>query len=221
MRTDTIDLQPFCASEETYWLLDRPFVFNGWRYACDGRICVRVPAPGEPDDEWPAPGEPDDEWDGGLPKKVFSSMFHSVSATAPWPTDGEVRGECECGDCDGEGKVGIESNTCRNCGGEGECLCCGRECEKCDGEGAIESGGHDCPACSGMGRVEGLLHRVVGVHCIAGKYDALIRALQNVRYEVGAKINVGDDLATIHAKPLAFVFDGGEGVMAPYSSERS
>lgn len=186
-----IDLQPFCAKED--WLSARaaPFVAGGWRYACDGIICVRMPAPGEPDDPIP--------W-----RTTIADLFHPIGATPPWPTGGEVRGECDCDDCDGEGKVGIESK-CPKCYGDGECSHCGRECENCDGEGMIESGGRDCPACGGKGRVEGLLHRVIGVHCIAGKYDALIRTLPNVRYEVGAK-----DCA----KPLAFVFDGGQGVIA-------
>src|SRR5581483_439162 len=50
MNTDmTIDLQPFCFAVDDYTRYDltEPFVFDGWRYATNSRVMVRVPAPGE------------------------------------------------------------------------------------------------------------------------------------------------------------------------------
>ena len=44
-----IDLTRFCDIEDSRYALDTPWVHDGWRYATDGTICVRVPAGEEPD----------------------------------------------------------------------------------------------------------------------------------------------------------------------------
>lgn len=46
-----MNLAPFCLRSvaPANLSMNKPFVKDGWRYATNGRILVRVPAPGEPD----------------------------------------------------------------------------------------------------------------------------------------------------------------------------
>jgi hypothetical protein len=78
-----IDLQPFC---ETYphmnhrHTLSSPWVMDGWRWATDGRILVRVPDEGEPEGAI-EPSRPP-------VKQLVPDMREHPRK--PWPTDGEI-----------------------------------------------------------------------------------------------------------------------------------
>lgn len=50
MEATTIDLSLFCDSEVMRYDLSKPFTIDGWRYATDAKICVRVPTD-DPSDE--------------------------------------------------------------------------------------------------------------------------------------------------------------------------
>lgn len=191
--TDAIDLTPFCSPADGEWTshLSAPFVARGYRYATDGRILVRVPAPGEPDT--PA-----------VPRRPFppvADFFRDRPAgdPLPWPADGLVPQSEECWDCDGRGAIGRE--VCRECDGEGRVLNeydSFGDCPSCDGTG--RAGVRDpCANCNGSGWQS--VGRRVGRHLINAKLDRLVRSLPVVRYWPGQD----------PAKPLPFVFDGGEG----------
>jgi len=193
MTTETgVDLKRFCASE-TYGehTFGEPFVVGGWRYATDGRIAVRVPAPGEPDAE-------------RFIKTIPGVFAWNGSAQRAWPDTGEVLAQGSCWDCKGYGLLGRAK--CEECGGTGETVChhCGNEteCEECDGDGFLGTGEH-CATCGGKGHCVRTAYRMVGEFAVRGDYDALIRSLPGVRW-------LGNDVANNN---VHFVFDGGEGVV--------
>lgn len=108
-QANEIDLDCFCA-EEGYAMrrLERPFVWKGWKYATDGRVLVRVPAPGEPDSS---------ESDGGKVPKGIEDLIKPVDGDwMPWP----------------------EVEPCESCRGDGMTACPGCECGHCDGDKDIE-----------------------------------------------------------------------------------
>jgi hypothetical protein len=196
-----IDLTRFCAEENRFAAaMDRPWVNGGWRYACDGRIGVRVPAPSEADSKPPF----------GLRFPPAAEIFAPVSweglKLSPWPEDGWVDGKTPCWGCDGTGRV--ERQTCQRCEGKGEIECgeCGHdyECPGCCGVG-FTGRGKDCPTCDGKGEVSGLGRRV-GKHLINPRYDRLVRSLPGVRFASG-------ETAPPPTSPLPFVFGGGQGVV--------
>jgi hypothetical protein len=108
-----VDLDVFCdptTGPETRYDLSTPWVYDGWRYATDGRICVRELAPGEP-------SSPDvravGSTKGNRPRAhdIFAG-FPKKGFTGDWPA----------------AEYGEDKR---------ECSCCGvlHECEKCNGRG--------------------------------------------------------------------------------------
>lgn len=90
-----MDLQPFCSVDETRASLMTPWVFNGWQYATDGRICIRIKT-----DEMDDSNEPYKRPDVSM---LFADF--NVEGLEPFeiPTlDGVILHECE--DCDGTGE---------------------------------------------------------------------------------------------------------------------
>ena len=116
-----VDLNVFCDPmtdrPESRYDLSTPWVYEGWRYATDGRICVREPAPGEP-------SAPDVRAFGSNKGKRprahdYFAAFPKNGFTGDWPA-------AEYGE-----------EPCTACGGEDKCECSGcgalHECEKCHG----------------------------------------------------------------------------------------
>lgn len=120
--TTQIDLTPFCDPDGEY--LATPWVKDGWRYATDGRVCVRVLADGEPN-------EPP------LLKRALPSVAQMFSAVDGewliWPAIPP------CNLCHGKSAALV---NCSNCRGSGRCECadcgCQHECAECDGDGQSE-----------------------------------------------------------------------------------
>ena len=85
-----VDLNVFCdpSSEPTArYDLSTPWVYDGWRYATDDRICVRELAPGEP-------SSPDARASGSNVGKrprahELFAKFPKKGFTRDWPTGGE------------------------------------------------------------------------------------------------------------------------------------
>lgn len=124
-----IDLQPFCSTDtDGRYGIDKPWVKDGWRHATDGRICIRLPATGEPD---------------ALPEKRvphFDEVLPPVDGNwQPWP---QVE---SCGSCFGRRHI-----DCDECGGDGtcdQCKCKGaHNCGCCEGTGKVT-----CKACHDPG----------------------------------------------------------------------
>lgn len=132
--------------ESTRYCLSAPFLQDGFLYATDGRVAVRMPWPGE----WTHQAE------GRAPK--MADVFRDVSEFRPDPIAmGEVVVAFEpCKECRGE-KV-LPERKCPECRGSGrvdcDCNCphCdyNERCDECNGSGRLK-GGDRCPTCEGWG----------------------------------------------------------------------
>jgi hypothetical protein len=113
---NTIDLTPFCSVDETRMAINTPFVLNGWKYATDGRVCVRIKTY-EPDDS----NEP-------YKRPKASDLFKGFNVGGLESFEiPDLKGVemLECDECNGAGSV-----TC-NYGHEHECdMCEGGTVEK-------------------------------------------------------------------------------------------
>lgn len=185
-----IDLQQFCYDGACRYEFDKPFVKDGFVYATDMIICVRIPSE-------------EKNTEGRFPKDMLFAFKCATSdpIIEPWPTE-FINEIAECPECDGSGKFEIE---CTNCNGSGhdECPhCCGdMDCEECDGDGFTEDG--ECEVCHGDCQFKQDIEQVVGGMFIAAKYGKMILTLPNVRYQQPK------DTHSIY-----FTFDGGDGVVA-------
>lgn len=199
MNATTIDLSRFCQDEilAAKYEMSRPFVVNAWRYATDGKICVRVPALGEPDSEahdgHPFPDCETLPWNG-------CQQCRSVLPEKPYVVSSEYIEKCP--DCK------TTEIKCEKCdGGTVRCPHCEFDhvCGHCRGIGYfIRHEPKKCPTCLNLETVKVkrptsyiLYHRRFGV--IAAQYYDLIRTLPGVRFHVSTIWPI-----------INFVFDGGE-----------
>lgn len=197
-----IELQPFCGGLSKYDL-SVPFVRDGLKAACDGRILVIIPVD-EPDTP---PGE--------KPFPKIATMFSDYE----WQNMSLVIKESQrstkeniwCDTCDGSGKEGTECSMCNGSGVGNKCYACGHEksCGGCGGEG-YRNTGRRCPDCEGTGK--GYDKQRIGEALFAGRYIARIaRMLPNPCVEkVGRK---NDSMGPC----MRFVFDGGYGYLMALS----
>ena len=185
----TIDIQSFCAKDDIRSYLMTPFVIDGYTYASNGHIIVRVPG-GEPD-----PGQTLPEPVRQAVLKMFATEYTDYE---PLP---EIPPPQLCSECAGTGEV--EEYECEDCDGHGEFTHGNHEycCKECDGSGKVPGG--ECPK---YGCWSGQMRQPirVGPAFIDGRYLRLIAALPNARIRV-----VGPEAAA------AFLFDGGEGRVMP------
>lgn len=202
MTVTQIDLMPFCAGEDhPRKAFTRPFVFNGWRYATDGRIAVRIRALGEPDDaeiKMPAAEE------------VFTG--EGRADWTPWPTDGFADDLATCPKCKGRGVM--NASECQKCNGAGnrECEECHHvdQCKSCWGRGYV--GGAKCTECDGTAQTTQRLYQDIGPARFKLVHVDKILALPNLRYSPASLAHKN--------RSVEFVFDGGEGrlIQTPQSS---
>jgi hypothetical protein len=111
-----IDLASFCSTDESRVALHQPWSVDGFTYATDDRIIVRLQA-----SEFPS--EPNDR----APKSVHTIQKWNHAEIADWldlPADLPSEDKfLPCGNCDGDGEhycKGCEDfHECGKCGGEG------------------------------------------------------------------------------------------------------
>ena len=121
MATTTINLQRFCDPDENgRYALNEPWVVNGWRYATDGRVIVRVPAEGEQDSPLP---------DGKRRPKNPGEILRPVNGEwLTWPN------VSQCYHCEGTGTDDCPGCPC------GACSCLGEiECTHCRAKGTFRT----------------------------------------------------------------------------------
>ncbi len=188
-----IDLMPFCEKDKNCrYPMNEPWVHDGWKYATDARIIVRVPTD-EPTSIF--------EGKGNSPPSAFRLSWPTPDATGwqPWPELRLLVAEGFCRACDGLGGSG-ECEPCRGAGlvpdGYGE-----TECDSCDGTGKKT----ECPTCKWSGwEIYPCVQRI-DVRLIDYEYDAKIRALPHVEFIPSTDRHAG----------INFRFDGGQGIMMP------
>jgi hypothetical protein len=193
---ETIDLKPFCDKQDFRYAFSNPFVKDGFRYATDSRICVRIPS-SEPNT---IPPEKKKDCPGvnvvfdNFPSEGFRNIDELIAgreASGPY----DMR-DCDCG----------ELNECHKCLGSGTQCCphCDQDmdCEDCDGTGEALQAAYNCQKCNGSGEVPNMLCKV-GDRWYAEHYLNLIRTLPDVQCA-----------AMDGEKMLAFRFaDSGQGVL--------
>lgn len=182
-----IDLAPFCDPENTRYALDVPFVIAGWKYASDGRVCVRIPTK-----------EQDTQAPEGKKLVKADQLFSKIGGVVfqPWPNAPIQRCNGTCVFCFGDGKYPYWK--CPKCEGHG--FIDTKECKKCDGEG---TDGEKCFNCSGVGHGLFCCHQdVLGID-VSYRYLRLIEKLPG---ELTA--------AKYEEHSIAFQFEGGEGLIA-------
>lgn len=187
-----VTLLPFCDPHPYRANIGEPFVKDGWMYATDARICVRVPC-SQPDSEGRFPDvavvfrlygvkEPPTtvrHRDGGV-------AYSGLAAWQQWPTKPIwVKTEPDK-------QTGI---TCPLCHGEGETFWGGdsQACVYCDRTGLLER----------FENVELGIPFDASSPLIAGKYWSLISRLPDVWYREPENSE----------KPIHFRFRGGEGLL--------
>jgi hypothetical protein len=168
--------------------LARPFSAGSWSYATNGHILVRV---ARRDDVAEIPNAPNAAAvceTVKWPRRY--KPLPEIDLSEPFEWDEEL--ECQfldCGWCRGKGK----KHDCPNC----KC-----ECPQCSGTGK-------CKFCNGTGKytVKRLKSARIGSASYNSRYLSWLSSLPSA--EIGPP----------HKKnPLAFRFDGGEGLLMPLSS---
>lgn len=198
-----IDLQRFCAKDnDEREYLRAPWVADGWVYATNGHLCVRVPAKDRPDitqqaDKHPKPAALFDKWFAGdEPFLVFP----------PLP----------------------DTEKCRACDGDG--WHCAAKCPQCD-DGAFDRMGHtyQCLNCEGSFVKSGWMHvedgetetRLACEVCFGRGADAATHKIGECAFELvylhwmaslpQARIRLNEP----EKDPAAILFDGGQALVMP------
>lgn len=113
-----IDLTFFCAKKDGQYATSKPWAQEGWWYATDQRIAIRIPAGDNVAEVIASDG----------PKTPPAKNLFKKEVTGdpqPWPDTPFVRKVKICPQCDGKGEVG-----CDECGAD--------KCLMCDGHGNYE-----------------------------------------------------------------------------------
>ena len=211
-----IDLTPFCSSDHSVsqsnrYFLSIPWIKDGYQWASDGVIIVRVRT-----------DQPDSELQPLFPENSFQvlkpydkTLIENMKFELPVQIVEKVTKQCS--QCKGLGEITEEE--CTNCHGSGECECgnCGWEhdCGYCGGTGRetphpdeVLEDGKMCSECNGDGSLD---NSVVEHHgqFIAGKYYNMIKDLPDVLLQVVPE----EDILT--STPVYFSFEGGEGLVMP------
>lgn len=197
-----IDLKPFCSTDVNRVALTVPFNRDGFTYACDGRIAIRVNQ-----------RELSTDSAGVNMLQLGDYQPHGYAFDIPALPDAPPPTKCER--CAGTGRV----RKCPDCDGDGtkECPECGNEddCRRCGGSGSlgpadnVTSGVH-CFSCEGTGAGKQELQTVmVGPASYDTKYLRMIAALPN------AKLWITDEFSACF-----FQFDGGCGYLMPMRMPR-
>lgn len=210
-----LDLSRFCANElDPREYLRQPWKRGEWVYATNGHIIVRVPADSMPDvgECQKAPSNVD---------AMYAARFNGAAEFLLMP---DLPALNECTACEGVGR--IRATKCSHCSGEGGFFHFGiwYDCRNCEGDAAgdgwvssldFEESDNDvmrvCVKYDGLGhdmREHGVTQ--IGVGTYSPVYLHWIAALPQARVMPG---NCAPNLkGTI---PLAFIFDGGQGLLQP------
>ena len=154
-----MNLEAFCWHEDVSHIGSRPellhpFLYEGYIYATNGRVLIRVP-------EGSVHGQYKPFLTLSRMAAVIEPLEHRKAVRGyPFPSTLPEQATKKCDECDGGGHV----ETCPTCKGTGvedcECLDCGNHHERpctnpncTEGRVAGPDGSHTCMNCYGKGRV--------------------------------------------------------------------
>ena len=172
------DLKQFCGKEDSRYIFTTPFTVNGWTYATDARISVRVKT-SEPDSEDPKKYPP-----------CANIFANRPTQWEPWPE------RHYCPQCFDVGTIGGYKVTYESY-------------DETITEDPDPFGKRPCLLCNGRGPsgevVAGYPAHIirVGDNIINVLYDAIILALDNVRFS--------REIVNGNPMMIPFDFDGGQG----------
>lgn len=195
MEIDDI-LKMFCSRDECRVNINTPFNHNGFTYATNGVILVRVPL---------IKKYQRDMYPDKVEKCLFGGLLHdddfvclpditqAVNFHRCDNCEGKGR-DYKCTDCNGRKYVILESNS----GIEYEF-----ECKMCYGKGYIPG---ECEECSGFGVLPEKRHVMVGSKLLGCINLYILGKLP------GCKIATEKPEGL---QPIPFIFDGGDGIIMP------
>ena len=193
-----IDLKKFCGEANRKYDFTKPFVIDGYKYATDGRIGVRVKCD-EPDTEEVLPKI----------KHLFDKDKLEYLPGRPIFKPSNLE-KVRCSECS-SGKVGIYAE-CDTCGGSGEhyCLQCDAShgCGVCFGDGQKLIRREPCTLCDKDNQI--FEDIVVDGYKLKGVY---VTKLLNQVSQIAAVATGGVQVGGV---PIVFEFDGGEAIIMPY-----
>jgi hypothetical protein len=181
----------------------RSYLRQPWRvgnrtYATNGHYALRLDGADGDESTDPAHKAPTDTIEKLIAEHKPGCDFGQVPELPP---------PIPCDTCRGTGRVGSEE--CDDCDGDGT-FYHGRheyDCKECDGRGNQISDGttHTCPDCCGLGELRSCSRVAIG--CAEGD-AAYLRVIDKLP---GVKVASGQT----KENPIAFVFDGGSGILMP------
>lgn len=166
-----IDITKFVCTNAARPNLCSPWTKDGYHYATNGRVAIRIPA---------MDGFEHPDIDGTRPN-VESVLTCHATALSWVPVDSfenHMGVDVNCSDCEGFGKALADYKECH---GDGEIECCEcnqmRDCPECDGAGT-NPGDEDCQVCNGAKTVKSYGNFVTPSGVIDGKYLALFAGFE-------------------------------------------
>lgn len=202
------DLQRFCAIDDIRAYLLKPWRLDGWVYATNGHICIRIPDNGAPDTPDYIPGKHPKAHD------LFTKYFADGDEFKPMPS---LPAAQTCTHCKGIGAY--PAKPCAACNGEGSFMWHGMEydCKSCDSDD-IEAGWVITDVDGGP-LTEGTTLKVCN-HCWGRKMKMCKHPLGDAEYELAylhwlaelPGVTYRTNGATLAA---AFNFDGGQALLMP------
>lgn len=210
-------LARFCANEnDLREYLRAPWRNGAWVYATNGHIIIRVPSEAAPEVA---------ECDRA-PSKVGAMFAAHFTESAEFLLMPELPALFDCPSCEGAGR--IRATKCNHCEGEGGFTRLGLwyDCKNCEGDPAgdgwvscldfenpADAVVRVCTECDGLG------HRMhkhgitqIGEGTYSPVYLHWIAALPQARVMPGDAPTASNSKT---CKPLAFLFDGGQGLLQP------
>lgn len=192
-------LMKFCGDKDGRYTLSVPWQHDGYTYATDGRVCVRVPRLLE------CPTLPPSTF--GPPPAHNLGWSDPLGARIKLPAEPPPVKMVECYGCRGKGTA-PQTIDCEACNGTGivECEHCGgdMECDECDGDGGIDGSEVMCDVCHGSGNAA-TAYVAVQVHREHGISDRYTRLLMECSVREVRK--VANNKGAVH-----FAFDDVRGI---------
>jgi len=181
--------------------LSLPFNCDGYTFATDGHICIRV------DIDVSIISHPD-------APSTMEKIFITCDDDSKYTDIPDIEGMSllvDCSSCGGLGKLSV----CPECEGnkevyfendynEYECTC-----ESCGGTGKYKNGktlNEECEDCNGTGKITKDIGIDIGTRHVTARLLGLIKKLPSVKIAPEA---------TEGFKPIPFKFDGGCGILLP------
>lgn len=204
-KAETIDINKFCSTDKSRIYLTNPWEMNGFAYATDGHLAIRIPCGLV---SIPGITEEAEKYLSGVPGLIDSAKLDAKH----WIKLLKLPEQPLCKKCNGTTKAPKETE-CPECEGTGEAIAENDyheyevECKTCDGDGEVLGDGV-CKMCRGNGFQS--FAKPVGCDVRGARLN--LQLLGKIKDLPGLKIGIhGTDNLLGHY----FEFDQGDGLIMP------